>query len=1181
MKLMHLACSCLLYPLVLSMAIAQDEGRPLGEHLLIEGALETSDPMDHIRKESHHRHYEVFVEKGKKYGITLTSRDFDPWLRIEGYEKVIGENNDDGVSKNARQLFSPTSSGKVRLVVTSAKPKELGKYQITIQQYQPDGKPEIRGDTLTDTAPLLVQKYHYHLQKVMLSAAKHYQLALKGDGFEPRLVLFTPGADGQLEILTGDSGSGPDGMAQLLFTPAQDGEYILGVTTIKPGATGKYAVGIQPLVAVRETEKPLPIPSGLSGRLSKEDPLDRVRTKSHHKVHSIHLESDKEYAIEVHSTQFNPFLRLEDNEGKQLIADERGGGVSTPRMVFMPLKSETYRIIVTSSGEGQTGDYVVRITPVEPSGRPTTTFQALLQEGAPVMAGKFPFQVHPLTLVGGQWYSIDVTSASFSPGILLRNAAGQYLAGTMVGDAAAHRARSAGGMQSRILVLPPANGTYELLATGVPGSVGDFQVDVVPYRRAPRVALPHASHPQSLVIEGNLAREQPLDRVKTNSRHQIHRLPLDGEKQYRIELQSSDFSPYLRLEDADGQQIAVKDGAGFHQARLLFAPHQSGEYRVVATSSAVQETGSYDLIVEEFASVGEPKVLAGMLSKESPLDRNSLPYEVHLIELTEGQWYQMEMTSQAFEPALVLRDSEDQIVGTGSSAGDAMTNRLLYYSGAKGTYRLDAIGSQAAKGNYEIKIQPCGPIAVSPPKFQAFVAQGKLTEKSLSHPATRELRYETHSVPMEAAKQYCIELHSPDFYPVLHVLDARGQELHSTLWGASPAVARQYFLPPRTEEYELRVLAVESKTGTYTLRVDQFASAGGPQFVEGQLSQEADLHDFGTGANVHHSRLHEVRLRGDRHYQISVQSSGFEPGFIVQNFLTHDKSTAFGGPTPVFLSPQRDQRYEMHVYSRNKGETGSYKLIIQPHLPLTERPHDPFGEPPSPPQGEFVRAVLSHKDPADPRFVSRQKVHTVQLEAGKPYRIDAWSSDFSLCLRVEDTVGNMLAKDLGDAGRLLFIPKQTGVYRLIVSNRYPRHLGEYVLSIQEYAAVGEPSVETGKLDPSGPMDVGLPYRGHRRRLELGKTYQIDLVSKDFQPLLVVADQSPFPIGGDIDESGGGPGNARVLLSVESSKRRTVTGIYEIRAMSPDPKAVGDYTLRIQQVKLVPDARLPKIVLESP
>lgn len=1181
MKLMHLACSCLLYPLVFSMAMAQDLGRPLDEYQRIEGALETSDPIDHIRKESHYRHHEVIVEKGKKYGIALTSRDFDPWLRIEGYEKVFGENNDDGVSKNSRQLFSPTSSGKVRLVVTSAKPKEFGKYQITIQQYQPDGKPEIRVDTLTDTAPLLVQKYHYHLQKVMLSAAKHYQLALKGDGFEPRLVLFTPGADGKLEILTGDSGSGPDGMAQLLFTPAKDGEYILGVTTVQPGATGKYAVGIQPLVAVGKTETPPPIPSGLSGRLSKEDPLDRVRTKSHHKVHSIHLETDKEYAIEVHSTQFNPFLRLEDDEGKQLIADERGGGVSTPRMVFMPLKSGTYRIIVTSSGEGQTGDYVVRITPMEPSGRPTTTFQALLQEGAPVMVGKFPFQVHPLTLVGGQWYSIDVTSASFSPGILLRNAAGQYLAGTMVGDAVADRARSAGGMQSRILVLLPANGTYELLATGAPGSVGDYQVDVVPYRRAPRVALPRVSHPHALVIEGNLAREQPLDRERTNSRHQIHRLPLDSGKQYRIELQSSDFSPYLRLEDANGQQIAVTDGAGFHQARLLFVPRQSGEYRVVAMSSAGQETGSYDLIVEEFASVGEPKVLTGMLSQESPLDRNSLPHEVHLIELTEGQWYRIEMTAQAFEPALVLRDAEDQIVGTGSSAGEAMTNDLLYYPAATGTYRLDAIGSQAAKGNYEIKFQSCGPMAVPRPKIQAFVAQGKLTEKSLSHPAMRELRYETHGVPMEAGKRYCIELHSSDFYPILQVLDARGQELHSTQWGASPAVARQYFLPPRTEKYELRVLAVESKTGTYTLRVDQFAGAGGPQFVEGQLSPEADSREFGTGANLHHGRSHEVRLRGDRHYQISVQGSGFEPGFVAQNFLSHDKVSAFGGPSPVFLSPQRDQRYEIHVYSQSKEETGPYKLIIQPHLPLTERPRDPFGEPPFPPKGEFVRAVLSHKDPADPRFVSRQKVQTVQLEAGKPYRIDAWSSDFSLCLRVEDTAGNMLAKDLGDAGRLLFIPKQTGVYRLIVSNRFPRHLGEYVLSIQEYQAVGAPNIETGKLDPSGPTDVGLPYRSHRRRLELGKTYQIDLVTKDFQPLLVVADQSPVPMGGDLDETGGGPGNARVLMSVEPSTRRTVTGIYEIRAMSPDPQAVGDYTLRIQEVKVVPDAQLPKIVLESP
>ena len=63
---------------------------------------------------------------------------------------------------------------------------------------------------------------------------------------------------------------------------------------------------------------------------------------------------------------------------------------------------------------------------------------------------------------------------------------------------------------------------------------------------------------------------------------------------------STAFDAYLRLEDADGKQLAEDDDGGEDQnARLRFQAPKTGTYRIIATTFAANEFGAYIFMIRE------------------------------------------------------------------------------------------------------------------------------------------------------------------------------------------------------------------------------------------------------------------------------------------------------------------------------------------------------------------------------------------------------------------------------------------------------------------------------------------------------------------------------------------------------------------------------------------------------
>lgn len=102
----------------------------------------------------------------------------------------------------------------------------------------------------------------------------------------------------------------------------------------------------------------------LKGELKADDKTDAVLKKSFHKAHDVKLEAGKGYRIDLTSRDFDTFLRLENEDAKNLAMDDDGGGGLNSRIVYLVPKDQggTYRVVVTSYKAGDTGNYELVIT---------------------------------------------------------------------------------------------------------------------------------------------------------------------------------------------------------------------------------------------------------------------------------------------------------------------------------------------------------------------------------------------------------------------------------------------------------------------------------------------------------------------------------------------------------------------------------------------------------------------------------------------------------------------------------------------------------------------------------------------------------------------------------------------------------------------------------------------------
>jgi hypothetical protein len=210
-----------------------------------------------------------------------------------------------------------------------------------------------------------------------------------------------------------------------------------------------------------------------------------------------------------------------------------------------------------------------------------------------------PAQWYTYRMRKGKAYVIECDSKEIDSFLRLEDERGQELARDDDG---------AGYPNARIVFRPQRTATYKVIVSTYGkeaegkefGNYGSYTLTI---RLAGGGGL--AFKNGKAEKQDQLAQTDPRDTVRQNMYAKKYTISFKAGKTYQIDMVSNEgnpavLDPYLRLEDAQGQQLAQDDdGGGFPNARIVFNCTQTGAYRIICTSFGANQQGRYTLTVQE------------------------------------------------------------------------------------------------------------------------------------------------------------------------------------------------------------------------------------------------------------------------------------------------------------------------------------------------------------------------------------------------------------------------------------------------------------------------------------------------------------------------------------------------------------------------------------------------------
>jgi hypothetical protein len=317
---------------------------------------------------------------------------------------------------------------------------------------------------------------------------------------------------------------------------------------------------------------------------------------------------------------------------------------------------------------------------------------------------KHPCKIHTLKLSKDSVYIIDLESTDLDCYLRIEDAAGKQLGFNDDGG---------DKLNSRLRFTPPKDDAYQIIATTFAGGTGTYTLKVRVEGAAPpgAKALGLKLDNGQASAEGEVTRADPKDRVRNNP-CKIYEVPLTQGKSYVIDLRSTEFDPYLRVEGPKGNEVARDDdGGGFPNARIKIAAPETGTYRISVTAFGVG-LGKYTLEVR--AEDAEAKVYnaAGLkidarLAANDPKDRvrKNAAAKMYLVKMTADKTYTIDMESEEFDTFLRLEDEKGKELAQDDDSGGDLNARLTFRAPASGTYRVIATSFEGGTGPFQLRIR--------------------------------------------------------------------------------------------------------------------------------------------------------------------------------------------------------------------------------------------------------------------------------------------------------------------------------------------------------------------------------------------------------------------------------------------------------------------------------------------
>lgn len=312
-----------------------------------------------------------------------------------------------------------------------------------------------------------------------------------------------------------------------------------------------------------------------------------------------------------------------------------------------------------------------------------------------------------------------------------------------------------------------------------------------------------------------------------------------------IDLQSSEFNTYvfLRGEDPEDEEMQWdnEDWNGDESRSRIVAELPSTEdYTIYVTSHAPGESGRYTLeyalgaaALDQISPDGSEQTFEGALSRnDGKLDSGEYR-DIYQIEAREGQWVEIDLTSQEFDPYVLARivGADENCAENDDYRGSAERAYAVAQMDRDGVVAISATSDTVGeRGDYVLRVRvtndrPAGAGEDSadsdaPAADEDFVERGELTrsDEKLQSGEYRDF----FTFEWEAGQNVVVRLESSEFDPYVFVRCADDDSFKEDNddYRNSSTVSQLEFVVPADGVYGVYVTsAAAGERGEYELSV--------------------------------------------------------------------------------------------------------------------------------------------------------------------------------------------------------------------------------------------------------------------------------------------------------------------------------------------------------------------------
>jgi hypothetical protein len=201
------------------------------------------------------------------------------------------------------------------------------------------------------------QKHPSKTYAFQMASGVRYVINLTSTDFDAYLRL----KDDQGVELARDDDSGGDLNAQITFQAPKDGIYRVVATSFN-GKTGHFALTVGTEGRSPAAANVLRGPVRMEQELTANDATGAaIVGRGYRKTFSYQMTAGRKYVIDMVSNDFDSYLRLNDDQGKEVDHDDDSGGFPHARITYRAPRDGVYEIIATTFDGGKTGRFTLSV----------------------------------------------------------------------------------------------------------------------------------------------------------------------------------------------------------------------------------------------------------------------------------------------------------------------------------------------------------------------------------------------------------------------------------------------------------------------------------------------------------------------------------------------------------------------------------------------------------------------------------------------------------------------------------------------------------------------------------------------------------------------------------------------------------------------------------------------------